>query len=783
MRNEIRVCVICALSALFPLCRQSRILIYAGFLAFIAIVSFPLCGAETPILDGWRFHFGDVPGAEAASFDDSSWERVRIPHDWAIGGDFDRSIDLQFTAIEQDGEVRKKEHVGRTGALPWIGVGWYRRTVELPPDAKVAELVFDGAMANPVVYADGVRIGDWKFGYAPFVVKLPLKRRMTLAVRLETRPQSSRWYPGAGLYRPVMLRVDPKFRAEDVFVWTEKIEDGVAFLRVRSPAGERAFTVENPRLWTPETPHLYTLEPEGIRYGIRTIAWTNGVFELNGKRRDFKGVCLHHDLGPIGAAFNVAAFRRQVRLLKEMGCDSIRTAHNIPCGWQMDICDEEGMMVMAESFDEWRAVKCLNGYHLFFDEWWCKDLAALVKFHRNHPSVVMWSIGNEIPDQTKAEGTRLSVEMQDWVHALDPTRPVTQGHSYMPKAIEVGGPQVMDVPGVTYRLPFYDALRAASRFGCVLGAETASTVSSRGVYKFPAVPTKDKCWEDGQCSSYDLGYCSWSNLPDDDWAIQDDHSWTIGEFVWTGFDYLGEPTPYKEYWPSRSAYFGIFDLAGLPKDRYWLYRSRWNTSAVTLHLLPHWTWPGREGQVTPVYCYTTFPSAELFVNGRSQGRRTKNPSTRLDRYRLRWNDVVYEPGEIKVVTFDEQGRKAGEARVRTAGAAHHIALSSDRSSLVAPSAGATPDLAFVTVGIEDEKGTLCPDADARVLFSSSGAVRFKAVCNGDATSLEPFMRPEMKAFHGQLVAVVEAVDVGEGVLSVSVKGLPLARISFSVKHQ
>jgi len=339
------------------------------------------------------------------------------------------------------------------------------------------------------------------------------------------------------------------------------------------------------------------------------------------------------------------------------------------------------------------------------------------------------------------------------------------------------------VPGVTYRLPFYDALRAASRYGGVLGAETASTVSSRGVYKFPAVPTKDKCWEDGQCSSYDLGYCSWSNLPDDDWAMQDDHSWTIGEFVWTGFDYLGEPTPYKTYWPSRSAYFGIFDLAGLPKDRYWLYRSRWNTTSPTLHLLPHWTWPGREGKTTPVYCYTSYPSAELFVNGKSQGRRTKDPATRLDRYRLRWNDVVYEPGEIKVIAFDEQGRRVAEESVRTAGDAHHIALSVDRSSLTAPSAGATPDLAFVTVGIEDEKGTLCPDSDVKVAFSSSGAVRFKAACNGDATSLEPFVRPEMKAFHGRLVAVVEAVGVGEGVLSVLVKGLPPVRTSFSVKHQ
>ena len=359
------------------------------FMAVIVHVS--SMRAAMPLLDGWRFARGDVAGAEAPAFDDSSWETVRIPHDWAISGEFSETNDLQVTAIEQDGEKKAKRHSGRTGGLPWPGVGWYRRRIELPPDAENAELVFDGAMANPVVYADGEKVGEWKFGYAPFTVKLPLKRAMTIAVRLENPIASSRWYPGSGLYRPVSLRVNCRHRAEDVFVWTERVVGGKAFMRVRSPDGERAFTIENPKLWTPETPYLYTLEPEGIRYGVRTIAWTNGVFELNGMRRNFKGVCLHHDLGPIGSAFNVAAFRRQVRLLKEMGCDSIRTSHNIPCSWQMDVCDEEGMMVMAESFDEWSRRKCENGYHLIFRDWWRRDIEALVRFHRNHPSVVMFA--------------------------------------------------------------------------------------------------------------------------------------------------------------------------------------------------------------------------------------------------------------------------------------------------------------------------------------------------------------------------------------------------------
>ena len=725
---------------------------------------------EVPLLDGWEF-----------SHDGKSWESVRIPHDWAICGEFSRTNDLQHVMIIQDGERVARDHTGRTGGLPWVGEGWYRRLVSLPESAREAELVFDGAMSNPVVYSDGEKIGGCESGYVPFVVKLPVKRRQLITVRLKNMPLSSRWYPGAGLYRPVWLRVDPKFRNEDVFVWTERIESGKAYMRVRGPDGERGFVVENPKLWTPETPHLYTLEPEGVRYGIRTVSWTDGCFRLNGAKRKFKGVCLHHDLGPIGAAFNKSAFRRQIRLLKEMGCDSIRTAHNMPCKWQMDICDEEGMMVMAESFDEWRKPKCRNGYNLVFDRCWRRHLETLVRFFRNHPSVVMWSIGNEVNEQSDPASVGLCREMQELCHRFDHTRPVTQGMDRLRPAIDNGFVSAMDVPGLNYRLKFYQEARTNSRHRIVLGSETASTVSSRGVYKFPVVETKDGTWDDGHCCSYDLGSCNWSNLPDDDFAVQDDNLWTIGEFVWTGFDYLGEPTPYKEYWPSRSAYFGIFDLAGLPKDRYWLYRSRWNESSPTLHVLPHWTWPEREGKVTPVYCYTSYPSAELFVNGISQGRRTKDPAKRLDRYRLRWNDVVYRPGELRVVAYDSCGRKAGERIVRTAGAPSGLELTADRKNLSAPSVVSTPDLAFVTVRVVDRDGNLCPVASDRLSFAAEGAIRFHSVCNGDQTSLESFVRPTMKAFGGQLVVVVEAVRRGKGRLRVTADGVKVASLNFDVK--
>jgi len=493
--------------------------------------------------------------------------------------------------------------------------------------------------------------------------------------------------------------------------------------------------------------------------------------------RKIKGVCLHHDLGPLGAAVNKAALIRQIKTMKEMGCDAIRTSHNMPSQWQMDICDSLGMMVMAESFDMWVYPKCKNGYARFFKEWADRDIENLVLRNRNHPSIVMWSIGNEIPEQWSEEGRDISRHLQDICHRLDPTRPVTQGMDRAEDALKSGFAQVMDVPGFNYRVHKYlDNIRQLP-CGFLLGSETASTVSSRGVYKFPVVPTDYSQFAsyspnydptalehaDGQCSSYDVEWCPWSNLPDDDWVWQDDYSWVIGEFVWTGYDYLGEPTPYDEYWPSRSSYFGICDLAGLPKDRYYLYRSHWNTSEHTLHVLPHWTWPGREGEVTPVYVYTDYPEAELFVNGRSQGRLKKNVAERLDRYRLRWNEVKYEPGTIEVVAYDEQGREAARTRQVTAGTPTQLQLVADRNVLKADG----DDIAFITVSLADANGVFCPTADDELTFEVSGEGTFQAVCNGDATSLEPFTEPRMKLFSGQLVVLVRTTrNVGSITLTV-----------------
>lgn len=720
--------------------------------------------------DGWEFRrAGGV------------WERVTVPHDWAIAGPFDKEIDKQVVAIVENGEKKAGEKTGRTGSLPFIGEGEYRRTVTIPSGTGYASLVFDGVMSEPEVFCDGVKVGEWKSGYNAFEVELPTKAgEHQILVKAKNRAESSRWYPGAGIIRPVKLVLGNAVGVKTwgSAIWSPDLKTVKVKTECRGEVGRIAHRVllgdrevaasETGTLtgdfepWSPENPRLYTLVTEVYakdgtladrkeeRFGVRTLRYGDGKFLLNGTARKFKGVCLHHDLGPLGAAFDKDAFRRQMTLLKEMGCDSLRTSHNMPGEEQLEVCDELGIMVMAESFDSWQLAKVKNGYNLFFDDWWKKDVRNLVEKCRNHPSVVMWSIGNEVYEQNTDAGAALSRALQEECHKYDPdpNRKVTQGLSWMPNAIKNGLNAVMEIPAVTYRLPFYEAMYKDTKTGIVLGAETASTVSSRGEYFFPVVPTNCPLHANLQCTSYDVEWTPWSNLPDDDWATQDDHPWTIGEFVWTGFDYLGEPYPYDTAWPSRSAYFGILDLAGIPKDRYWLYRSRWNETSHTLHLVPHWTFPGREGQVTPVYCYTDFDEAELFVNGKSQGRIRKNPKSRLDRYRLRWNDVVYQPGELKVVAYDRNGAAALTKTVRTAGAPAKVTLEKRRFG----------KLLFVTAKIVDANGTLCPDAADNLSVSCGRGLRFKAICNGDATSLESFVEPHMKAFHGQLVAIFE----GEG---------------------
>lgn len=733
----------------------------------------------------------------------AEWKAVTVPHDWAISGPFDKKWDLQVVAIKENGEDKPTEHSGRSGSLPWIGKGFYKTTVHIAKGTAYAELKFDGAMAAPEVSVNGKKAGHWAYGYNAFRVDITPyihTGENTIEVALENQEESNRWYPGGGIYRPVTLITHANKSRLDLWglqMQTLSIDGGSALIDIRHegkniPAGamlkvsvtdkggkvvanasspadgmggfHTQLNIANSQLWSPESPYLYdvklsleadgkTLDVQHQKLGVRTVKFSaEGGFQLNGVTRKIKGVCLHHDLGPLGAAVNKAAIIRQIRIMKDMGADAIRTSHNMPSTMQMEVCDSMGMMVMAESFDGWKEPKVRNGYGKLWDEWWQKDITNLILNHRNHPSIIMWSVGNEIPEQWKPEGVERYKHLTALCHRLDPSRQVTCGMDQPDGTMWAGFAQVADVPGYNYRVHKYEEMMKRLPQGFLLGSETASTVSSRGEYFFPDTVAPNKEHSNGQCSGYDVEHCWWSNLPDDDWKMQDDYNWVTGEFVWTGFDYLGEPTPYDKYWPSRSSYFGIVDLAGLPKDRFYLYRSHWNKNEHTIHLLPHWTWKGREGQVTPVYCYTDYPSAELFVNGKSQGCITKNKDSRLDRYRLRWQNVKYEKGEIKVVVYDEQGNKAGEKTVKTAGKPAKLQLTADRSTIAADGC----DLAFITVSLTDKNGTLCPDADNQLEFKVTGAATFNSVCNGDATSLEVFTEPTMKLFHGQLVVVVQA---------------------------
>ena len=808
--------------------------IFLSTISILAALSLFAQRSEQSLEKGWKFTKGEVSGAEQANFNDSGWESVTVPHDWAIYGPFDVNNDLQNVAVKQNFETQASLKTGRTGGLPYVGIGWYRTTFESEPN-KNTTLVFDGAMSEAHVYVNGKEACFWPCGYNSFhcdvtnLVNADGKDNV-LAVRLENRPQSSRWYPGAGIYRHVRVVSTEKIH---VPVWgtqitTPHVKDDYASVCLRTTIlnsdktlltvttdiidfegnvvasktnkgiinhGQpftQNFTVNSPKLWSPESPVLYNavtkiyssdtlLDTYTTRFGIRTIEYVaDKGFYLNGKHRKFQGVCNHHDLGPLGAAINVSALRHQLKLLKDMGCDAIRTAHNMPAPELVSLCDEMGFMMMLEPFDEWDIAKCDNGYHRFFNEWAEKDMINMLHQYRNNPSVVMWSIGNEVPTQWSADGYKVAKFLQDICHREDPTRPVTCGMDQVQSVLGNGFAAMLDIPGFNYRAHMYDEAYERLPQNIILGSETSSTVSSRGVYKLPAERKAGAMYKDHQSSSYDLEYCTWSNIPDIDFARADDHEWTIGQFVWTGFDYLGEPSPYDtNAWPNHSSMFGIIDLASIPKDRYYLYRSVWNKDAETLHILPHWNWEGHEGQKVPVFVYTNYPSAELFINGKSYGRQTKHKDGTVEnRYRLMWYNTVYEPGEVKVVAYDESNKTVAEKTVRTAGKPHHIELSTDYSILKADG----KDLAYVTLKIVDKDGNLCPTDGRLVNFKVKGAGKYRASANGDPTCLDLFHLPRMHAFSGMLTVIVQSGEKsGEIELQASARGVKTGKITIKVK--
>jgi beta-galactosidase len=777
--------------------------------------------------EGWRFFRGEAPGAEQPGFHDSTWRRLDLPHDWAIEGPFDQ------------------KYGPSQGALPFYGTGWYRKRFTLPRGGadRHYSVEFDGAMANSRVWLNGVELGGRPYGYIGFAFDLTPHLRFgsgenVLAVRLTPEPESSRWYPGAGIYRHVWLDVTGPVHVArwGTVIATPAVTDEEATVSVRTVirnrraepvrvtletavldaegrdvgrvttvhelpgAGEETVasevTVARPERWDVDRPSLYrlvttirdgggdgnsVLDRTVTRFGIRTFAVADGGFLLNGRPVRFKGVCLHHDLGPLGTAVNRRATERQLEILKTMGANAVRTSHNPPSPELLEVADELGLLVMDEAFDMWGRTKVKNGHGKYFDEWGERDLRDMIRRDRNHPSVVMWSIGNEILEQDQEDGWKIA-------------RPVTAGFNQVDNAIHNGLVDEVDIAGFNYGAPRYAEILEKHPDWHVLGAETASTVSSRGVYHLPV--EKYQKHPSRQITSYDIIAPPWAYAPDVEFVALDRSPEVLGEFVWTGFDYLGEPTPYYMWneapdpndWPARSSYFGIVDLAGFPKDRYYLYQSRWRSEPV-VHVLPHWNWEGHEGDAIPVFVYTNAEEVELFLNAVSLGRKRRGAppveipvgekvseeGTFLTPYRLTW-EVPWEPGTLRAVAYGG-GSEVASAEVHTAGPAARILLEPDRTEIAADGR----DLSFVTVRIEDEAGRLCPLADNLVRFEVEGAGRRVAVGNGDPSTLEPFQADERKAFGGLALLIVGSQRGRPGIIQVQAhsKGLRSAQVTLT----
>ncbi|HMP81329.1 MAG TPA: beta-galactosidase GalB [Verrucomicrobiota bacterium] len=797
---------------------------------------------NTPSLSRPEGNLGENVAYTKPDFDDSGWRKLNLPHDWGIEGPF------------------KQEFPGETGKLPWWGVGWYRKQFLIPATDAGRRFVLemDGAMSYANVWLNGQYVGGWPYGYASWQLDLTPHVKVgadnVLAIRLDNPTNSSRWYPGGGIYRNVWLtKTAPVHIAQwGVFVTTPQVSrdaatvqvkvdlendsassasvavrtelfafdskaakskhpvavletDGVNIAAGSKTATRSSITIPNPKIWDIESPNLYvavttvlqngkTVDRVETPFGIRTFEFTadNG-FLLNGRRVPLQGVCNHHDLGALGAAFNVRAAERQLEIMKEMGVNAIRTAHNPPAPELLDLCDRMGFVVMDEAFDTWRARKKRNDYHVLFPDWHEKDLRALVRRDRNHPSVIFWSTGNEMPDQRNAIGVELSKQLTAIVKDEDPTRPVTAGCNHDIAGFN-GFQNTVDVFGYNYKPQLYAKFRATNAAIPLISSESSSCVSSRGEYFFPVTDDKNQGRQDWQMSSYDLYTPGWAMPPDWEFRGQDTNTFVGGEFVWTGFDYLGEPTPYNDDLtvmlnysdpverarveaelkelgkirvPSRSSYFGIVDLAGFKKDRFYLYQARWRPELRMAHILPHWNWPERVGQVTPVFVYSSGDEAELFLNGKSLGRKKRGPLE----YRFRWDDVVYQPGELKVVAY-KNGKRWATNTMKTTGPATKLTLSPDRATIAADG----QDLSFVTVTVADARGRLVPRSKNQIHFSIEGPGEIVATDNGDPTSFESFQSPERKAFNGLALVIVKATGPGKIRLTAKSDGLKSADV-------
>ena len=789
----------------------------------------------------WRFYKGEAHGAEKPDFDDSNWKLLRLPHDWAIEGPFDEKLNPE------------------TGGLPVSGIGWYRKSFLLPPSAegRIFTVVFDGAMANSTVWINGEKLGGRPYGYSSFFFDLTSHLHFSsqanvLAVRLAPEPDASRWYPGAGIYRNVWLDVTAPVHVAEwgTYVTTPAVTDVQATVlvktEVQNQSGAEAsvelrqtvfdssgkpvskgtsvksavsadatrtipvsLTVTRPQRWDMDRPYLYTLVTEifdgerlidkySTSFGIRTIAFDRDKgFLLNGKPRKLHGVCLHHDLGALGAAVNRRATERELQILKAAGVNAVRTSHNPPSPELLELSDRMGLVVMDESFDMWHIAKVPNGYSKYFDQWSERDLRDMVRRDRNHPSIILWSIGNEIPEQNSPDGWKEAKRLTDFFHEEDPTRPTTSAMNDWAAAIRNHFADNVDIKGFNYQPMHYEQIMHDHPDWVVYGSETESCVSSRGVYHLPIVAYEKP--PSHQISSYDTVAPFWAYCPDVEFTYQDKLPNVLGEFVWTGFDYLGEPTPYwdgngsdtEHDWPARSSYFGFVDLAGFPKDNYYLYQSEWTTQPM-VHILPHWNWEGQEGQAIPVMAYSNADEVELFLNGKSLGRKKRfsdewempvghNVSETgkfISKYRRIWQ-VPYQPGTLKAVAYSG-GRQVAEQEIRTAGAPARIKLSADRSVIHADGG----DLSYITIRVEDKDGNFCPLADNLIHFDVRGAGEIAGVDNGNAASTEPFHADQRKAFSGMALLIVRSHTASGKIHVVATgDGLAPAEIDIQAKSE
>jgi beta-galactosidase len=788
---------------------------------------------------------GDEPGKNVPyaqpGFDDSGWRTVNLPHDFGIEGPFSQDLP------------------GESGKLPWMGVAWYRKSFAIAETekAKLFFLRIDGAMSYSSIWLNGRYVGGWPYGYSSYQLDLtPYAQpgKNVLAIRLDNPPDSSRWYPGGGIYRNVwLIKTGPiHFAQWGVQITTPAISSVAGTVNIaarldspagadtslaaaiyatdalgrqtgrplaagRFPAGQKPdqaqqmqLLVPSPQLWSVERPSLYVAEAYVIAggkvvdqvestFGFRTSEFTvDKGYLLNGKRVPTQGVCLHHDLGAIGTAINVRALQRQLEILKEMGVNAIRCSHNPPSPELLDLCDRMGLIVMDEFTDTWKQAKKPNGYAKLFDDWSEKDIRAMVRRDRNHPCVVLWSLGNEIPEQGSSQGPEMQQRLANFVREEDPTRPDTMAVSDAGAGYN-GFQKGLGVFGYNYKPWEYKKFHEANPSIPLLGSETASTYSSRGEYFFPVTANADGGKSDFQVSSYDLYHAGWATTPDTEFKAQDENPFVMGEFVWTGFDYLGEPTPYdsdstnllnyqtptakaaaekqlqelgKIKVPSRSSYFGIVDLAGFKKDRFYLYQARWRPDLKMAHILPHWNWPERVGEVTPVYVYTSGDEGELFLNGESQGIKKKGAGE----YRLHWDNVKYEPGELKVVV-SKQGEPWAEDVVKTTGPAAKLLLQPDRPVIAADG----KDLSYVTVTVADINDLLVPRPDNLVKFEINGPGEIVATDNGDPTDLTTFSLPQRKAFNGLALVIVRGKPGQSGVITLSAKSEGLSPAAVALK--